>query len=186
MVYMTTIYVISDQHFGHANILTFTREDGSLLRPGFSCVEEMNEHMVKCHNEVVRSQDHVYMLGDVAFKAPNLGILKRLNGKLRLVRGNHDIYDTKEYMKYFDEMYGVRIFNDFNFVLSHIPLHPACLVKRNRQWINIHGHLHSNELTLSEHHPDKRYFNVAVERVNYTPVTLEQVQAAVANGRTTI
>lgn len=166
--FMTAVYLISDTHFGHANILGFKRADGSPLRPGFTCVEEMDEHMVECWNSVVRPQDKVYHLGDVVFKSPGLDILKRLNGHKRLVRGNHDIYPTKDYMKYFEEIYGVRVFKEV--ILSHIPLH----FDHMRKVLNVHGHLHSNIVRLPDSRPDPRYRSVCVEMINYTPITLEE------------
>ena len=64
---MPTVYVISDSHFGHANILTFERDDGVRLRP-FDNVEQMHDAMITKWNETVRPQDHVYHLGDFAIK----------------------------------------------------------------------------------------------------------------------
>ncbi len=176
---MAKIFVISDTHFGHANILTFKREDGTPLR-SFSGVEEMDETMVENWNRVVRPQDKVYHLGDVVINKRYLPILKRLNGHKRLVRGNHDVEPTKVFMEYFDEIYGVRVFPKLNCILSHIPLHPASL----QRWkYNIHGHLHSNLVTKELLCPDgiirevkdKRYINVSVEQINYTPVKLESL-----------
>lgn len=172
---MPTIFLISDTHFGHANILNFAREDGTKLRQ-FSSVEEMDEHMVDRWNAVVRPQDHVYHLGDVVMKAPGLGIVKRLNGHLRLVRGNHDIFPTKKYYEVgFKEIYGVRVFE--GLILSHIPLHPESL----RRWTNVHGHLHNNDGDSTRTSwLGERYFNVSVECINYTPISLEELRAQVA------
>ena len=132
--------------------------------------------MVERWNSVVRPQDHVYHLGDVAIQRAALQIVRRLNGHKRLVRGNHDIFKTREYMEVgFEEVYGVRVLRDF--VLSHIPLHPACLRGR---WVNVHGHLHNNDGdTPHTSWLGPRYFNASVETLQYTPVTLEQVHAMV-------
>ncbi len=171
---MTTIFLISDTHFGHEGILHFKTPEGLPVRP-FKTVEEMDEHMVERWNSVVRPQDHIYHLGDVAMKAPGLGILKRLNGHKRLVRGNHDIFKTKQYLQYFDEIYGVRVFDDL--ILSHIPLHPESL---KLHWTNVHGHLHNN---VPQFGIGEQYYNVSVEHIDYTPVSLEQVRAAIARHR---
>lgn len=174
------VFFISDTHFGHANILNFKRADGTPLR-SFASVEEMDEHMVDCHNSVVRPQDKVYHLGDVALHKRFLPILKRLNGHKRLVRGNHDMEDTKELMNYFEEIYGVRVFAKYGFICSHIPIHPNSL---GRWKANVHGHLHSNlvvrqvvdPLTDMFHDiPDERYINVSVEQINYTPISMEEL-----------
>src|ERR1041385_2370587 len=150
---MSTIYLISDTHFGHSNILNFKLDDGTPMRP-FETVQEMDEYMVYKWNDVVRPQDHVYHLGDVTMNAAGLGILSRLRGHKRLVRGNHDIYKTKMYLQYFDEIYGVRVLDDL--ILSHMPLHPESVKER---WTNVHGHLHNN---VPANHFGPKYFNVSV------------------------
>ena len=173
---MTTIWVISDNHFGHANILNFKRHDGQPMRV-FDDVHHMNEHMIKCWNEVVKAQDHVYNLGDVCVKREGgLDILARLNGHKRLVRGNHDIFKTKQYMQYFNEIYGVRILD--NLIFSHIPLHPDSI---NQRWLAcVHGHIHNNEANTS-YTPrlGPRYFNASVEVLAYTPISLEEIKAQI-------
>ena len=176
------IFFISDTHFGHANALTFKCNDGNPMRP-FSSVEEMDEHMVEQWNKTVRPQDKVYHLGDCVIARKNLPILGRLNGHKRLVRGNHDIFPTKEYMQYFEEIYGVRVYSKENFICSHIPLHPESLYR----WkANIHGHLHCNRVMKDAGYDnqaepkytiDERYISVCVEQVNYTPISLDEILA---------
>jgi calcineurin-like phosphoesterase family protein len=95
---MANIFFTSDHHWGHANILKFVSPAGTLLRPEFSCVEEMDEAMVDRWNAVVRPQDKVYHLGDVAMKLPALAHCARCHGHKRLVRGNHDIFKLKDYL----------------------------------------------------------------------------------------
>ena len=164
------IFFISDTHFGHAKILTFKTNEGKPLR-SFSCVEEMDEHIVSCWNKTVRPQDKVYHLGDIAINKKHLFILHRLNGHKRLVRGNHDIFPTKDLMEYFDEIYGVRVFSEHGLVCSHIPIHTESM---SRWKLNLHGHLHSN-LVMDKGRPDKRYKSACVEQINYTPISLEEV-----------
>jgi calcineurin-like phosphoesterase family protein len=53
---MANLFVISDSHFGHANILKFTGLDSKPMRV-FDDVNHMNEHMIQRWNEVVRPQD---------------------------------------------------------------------------------------------------------------------------------
>lgn len=75
----------SDQHFGHANII------GYCDRP-FGGVQEMNAELVRRWNEVVRSDDTVYVLGDFAMGdlQRSLAITPTLVGHKILVPGNHD------------------------------------------------------------------------------------------------
>lgn len=166
---MAQVFVISDTHFGHDNILNFVLPNGERMRP-FASVEEMDEVMVDRWNAVVSPQAHVYHLGDFAIKKADIAIAKRLNGKKRLVRGNHDIYPTKVYLEAgFQEIYGVRVFDDM--ILSHIPLHQESIKPR---WLaNVHGHLHNNQ---PQGHLGPRYYNVCVEMINYTPMPLETLR----------
>lgn len=172
---MPNIFFISDTHFGHDNILNFKREDGTPLRT-FTSGLEMDEHMVERWNAVVRPQDHIYHLGDVSMKRPKYvaGLLGRLNGHKRLVRGNHDIYRTKEYIEVgFEEIYGVRVID--GLLMTHIPVHPQSL---GRFVANVHGHIHDRVVMKAAsvwagEQPDPRYINIAVEQIDYTPVSLE-------------
>lgn len=79
-------YYISDLHFYHKSLLT------ELDKRGFESVEEMHEYMVKAWNEKVNRRDEVVILGDVSIgtAAETNEILGKLNGKLCLIRGNHD------------------------------------------------------------------------------------------------
>lgn len=170
---MTNIWVISDTHFGHKNILTFRDDNGELIRgKHFADIEAHDEFMIAKWNSVVRPQDHVYHLGDFSISRASLASVgPRLLGHKRLVRGNHDIYKTKEYLDAgFKEIYGVRVFPKHNIILSHIPLHPGSL--RSRQWRNIHGHLHGNVVRKDDGTPDPMYQCVSVEHTNYAPVLI--------------
>jgi calcineurin-like phosphoesterase family protein len=162
---MSCVFLISDTHFGHANILTFKRNDGTPLRP-FATIEEHDETLVANWNSVVRPCDKVYHLGDVVIHRRFLNLLGRCHGHKRLIRGNHDIFRTKFYLEYFDEVYGVRVLDDM--ILSHIPLAIECITKRFGT--NVHGHLHSNVMD------NPRYFNVSCEQINYTPISLEDLR----------
>ena len=81
---MSNLFVTSDLHLGHANIIKYSR------RP-FSSVDDMNERLVENWNSVVKDGDTVWSLGDFAFMPfdKTLEILKRLNGNINLVLGNH-------------------------------------------------------------------------------------------------
>lgn len=163
---MVKIYVISDTHFGHENSLKWTDSEGNKLRP-FNTVEELNNTMITNWNNTVKPEDHVYHLGDVVIKKEYLELVKQLNGYKRLVSGNHDIFDTRLYLEAgFDKVCGARAFPGLKVILTHIPIHSECL---KEGWINVSGHLHSNCLS------DRRYINVSVEQINYTPVLLEDI-----------
>jgi calcineurin-like phosphoesterase family protein len=168
---MSNTFFISDTHWGHSNILTFTTgAECSPVRPGFADVQEMDEHMVKCWNSVVRPQDKVYHLGDICIHKRNLPILNRCNGEKVLIRGNHDLEKASVYLQYFKDVRGSHQID--KLLLTHIPIHPQSLAR----WrANIHGHLHTHQVMSSPHHPDPRYMCVSVEQINYTPISLDEV-----------
>ena len=191
-------FVISDHHLGHRNSWEkFKLEDGSPLRP-FTSTEEMNETMIERHNAKVKEHDTVYFLGDVVINKKYLELVKRMNGRKILVRGNHDIFKDEEYREVgFEQLHGVRVFVD-KFILSHIPLHPDCVTERFR--VNVHGHLHANEVmrTVKTKAPiynsngvgvgimdvdrpeiDPRYLCVCVEQTNFTPLHFDEVEALI-------
>lgn len=176
------IYIISDTHFGHGNIIKFTNDKGEVIRQHpegrlFKNVREHDELLIQYWNETVTPQDHVYHLGDFAISKQVVKFVgPRLLGKKRLVRGNHDIAETKEYINAgFKEVYGVRVFHQQKLILSHIPIHPRSL---KPGWVNIHGHLHSNVVRLDNGQPDDRYRCVSVEHTEYKPVYLMEASEA--------
>lgn len=178
-----TIFFSSDHHFRHTNTWALFKDpEGNPLRP-FTSTEEMDECMITRHNEVVKPSDHWYCLGDVSMLRPRFVArqLKALNGHKRLIRGNHDIFKTKEYLEFFDEIYGMRYFD--NIMFTHIPLHPQCL-----GWYaaNVHGHVH----TGTDLPPVKKvykdgsmvvqpYINITVEHTDYRPLSLEEIKQRV-------
>lgn len=166
-------WVAADHHFGHQNILTFKRDDGTMLRP-FNDIEEHDETIIKNHNDLVDPKDRVYMLGDIVINRRNMHILGRLNGRLVLVKGNHDIFQLKDYVPYFDDIraYVVQLDSDKNkVILSHIPLHPESL---GRSGVNIHGHLHYNKVRLDNGEEDTRYKCVSLEHTNFAPIQIHE------------
>lgn len=170
-----TAWVISDNHFGHVGVTCFLNEDGSKLRP-WDNIEEMDEYMVERWNSVVRPSDRVYHLGDVVINRRHLVTLGRLNGRKKLIKGNHDIFRLSDYTPYFDDICAYQVKKTpqgGKCILSHIPVHEESL---GRFGLNIHGHLHSN-LVKRNGFVDKRYVNVSVEQINYTPILLEEAMA---------
>jgi calcineurin-like phosphoesterase family protein len=131
-------------------------------------------------NNTVSKGDKVYVMGDVAFTPKDLKILGYLNGTKILIKGNHDTLQLSQYAKYFKD---VRAYHKLdNEILSHIPIHPLSLwrAKRNASWLNIHAHLHAEEVMLAEGVTDLRYFSCCVERIDYTPISIDEIRNRVA------
>ena len=61
---MRKIYVTSDSHYNHRNILTFETSTRGLR---FKDVDQMNKEMIDRWNAVVNHVEIVYHLGDVYF-----------------------------------------------------------------------------------------------------------------------
>lgn len=156
---MANEFVIADLHFGHKGILTKGRE--------FPSIEAHDEYLIEGWNQVVRPNDKVRVLGDVALGRKHLRQMARLNGKKSLVGGNHDTHALRHLAPYFYAVYGTRAFDDL--ILSYIPIHPVSLLQR---WLaNVHGHVHARCVDLGA-----RYFNVSAEVIEYTPLAMEEVR----------
>lgn len=165
-----TLFFASDHHLNHAKILTFISEDTGLpFRGQFSDVEEMNEHIIEKHNSVVSDNDKVYFLGDVGFSIKNLGQhLSRMKGHKRLILGNHDYPEKKDFEFYFQHFEKVMESRRMGpIVLTHRPIYIGA--HENRIKANVHGHIHEKNL------PDNRYMNISMEQINYTPISLDEI-----------
>jgi calcineurin-like phosphoesterase family protein len=151
---MPNIFLIGDTHFSQQSICEFLNADGSKVRP-WDTAAEMDEAMIDRWNAVVKPGDKVYHFGDVTSTRKGIATMAKLNGRKVLIRGNHDIFKLG------------------NLVLSHVPIHPDAITNR---WCNgnVHGHLHG-KLVMADGFPDPRYVNICVERIYYTPATLEDV-----------
>ena len=168
---MVETFLISDLHFGHANICKFLRDDSTPLRP-WDDVDEMDRDLIANWNSVVTPKDKVYVLGDVAIPRRGLKRLEALYGTKVLIRGNHDIFKMSDYVSYFKDIRGCHYLD--KAILTHIPVHPVNLTRYSA---NIHGHLHFRTVPREgSEMPDLRYFNVCVENINYTPISWDVVR----------
>jgi Predicted phosphoesterase or phosphohydrolase len=158
--------MISDMHFGHANIMKYEN------RP-FVSVEEMTDAIIKNWNSTVKRDDKVFVLGDVSFydKEKTKEILDKLNGTKVLILGNHDNERSTQwwYDVGFDEVYKYPIIYNNFYILSHEPVY----LNENMPYANIHGHIHHLK------YDSKQFFNVSVECINYTPIKFEDIKAKI-------
>lgn len=183
------IWFLSDHHFNHENIIKFTGYNGKLIRPGFDNIQHMNEYIVERHNSVVKPGDKVYFGGDMGYRFGPY--LLRMNGRKRLIMGNHDDKFTIDDFKMFDKVLSWRMFKQFEkpFVVSHYPLHPMSFIyrgmNRNEETqknvpenfttaYNVHGHIHE-KLVRNGNAVDERFFNIACEHLNFTPIHVEDL-----------
>lgn len=161
---MSDIWFTSDTHFFHDNIIAYCG------RP-FANSEIMNECLIENWNSVVKPHHKVYHLGDVGMgcKDDELhNVLSRLNGKKRLILGNHDNPKSPALINNFQK---IMLWNSFythniGFTTTHIPLPLEHL--RNTNFC-VHGHTHNMELS------DPHYMNVCVEHIGYTPIHIDVI-----------
>ncbi len=188
------IFFTSDLHFGHENVIRFDN------RP-FNTVEEMDEEMIKRWNAKVRKGDIVYVLGDFIWKAATneaVSIIRRLNGQIILIKGNHDRFLHNAAAK--KALAGIKDYDDIcvtledgttrRCILSHyfIPFYNG----HRYQAIHLHGHSHLTEeaaeevritTELNEKGYDLKIYNVGCMYWNYTPVTLDEILERKAYGQ---
>lgn len=170
---MSEIFVISDTHFGHNNIIKYCN------RP-YKTTEEMDWDMVERWNSVVTPQDKVYHLGDVYMGCSREyidNLLSKLNGKKRLILGNHDNGKDQILQRHFQKIDVWRMFPEFGLLLTHVQVHESALFrgttgneKDPKKLKNVHGHIHD----LASPTPDHQC--VCVEQINYTPVNIEELR----------
>lgn len=158
-------WFVSDTHFFHENIIRFCD------RP-FKNAGEMNAAIVKNWNSVVGPNDFVYHLGDVFIggtEKERSEIVHSLNGRKRLIVGNHDdtLFKQPKVVSAFEKIKYWQGFKEEGFTATHVPH----MLDRLRDGThNVHGHIHNN---LEK---DLHYINVCVEMRDYTPVHMDQIR----------
>ncbi len=167
------IYYISDIHFGHKNVIRFDN------RP-FSDVNEMDRAIIEYWNNRVRSEDTVYIVGDLCHRnaKPAEWYLERLNGHKYLIEGNHDDLTIKndKALRLLEGVNQIMRIRDEDKViqLCHYPL--AEWYKYYSGTWHIYGHIHNrkNE-TYAIMRGKERALNAGCMINNYTPVTFEEL-----------
>jgi len=174
---MATFFT-ADLHFGHNEIIGFCN------RP-FSDITEMNRVLIDNWNSRVTNDDHVYIVGDLFYGGRNaagikeaIKIVKRLNGILHLIAGNHDI----PYLKSMDYHY---LFADVDqlrylklgkehIILCHYPIAEWSGYFRG-SW-HIYGHIHNAKNTAYLHMKNlEKALNTGVDICRYMPVTFREL-----------
>lgn len=155
----------------------------------FSSLENMHEVMINNWNSVIKSdKDIVYIVGDFSFGGREITteIIRRLNGRKILIRGNHDerfstraLIEMGMYQVY-DEL--IIDISDNKVLLKHYPYAKGWFSQlyykyANKKWKNyfalypvdkglwhIHGHHHGGDLVKG------RQINVSCETIQYIPI----------------
>ena len=160
---MSKIWVTSDTHFNHVNILTYCPNRK------FASLEAMNDSIMIDWNSRVAAGDTVYFLGDFAMgpKDKHLGFLSQLNGNIKIVPGNHDRHLEKvaktgglpPHVEMLPPIFNIKVDVKCSdvltvhkyFVLCHFPMeewegmagHSSDNITGS---IHLHGHTHGNSV----------------------------------------
>lgn len=133
---MSKTLIIGDMHFGDRRILRVAN------RP-FKDLEDMEYTMIENWRSRCEDNDTIIVNGDFSLygEIETANILKKLNGHKILVRGNHDILTTKQYLNCgFEMVYDYPIIVDKYYIVSHEPTY----VSPNDSYANIFAHVHDN------------------------------------------
>jgi len=145
----------------------------------------MNQTIIDNHNKIIKPDDTVIHLGDLsATVKPHIDefktILKSLNGRKILLRGNHDHQPDQFYLDNGFEVVGDHMIVG-EYFFSHYPLFADSkwctppeqrlikLYKNSKCTKIVHGHTHNNVKTWSD---NEFRINACVEVNNYTPIEL--------------
>ena len=173
-------FFTSDTHFTHANIIRFCS------RP-FKNVEEMDETMIANWNRVVSENDIVFHLGDFCMGGSSkwTNVLNRLNGKIYLIIGNHDMKNLKQSCSDRFEKVAMQMYIEVDkqkIYLNHCPF--LCYGGAYRDTWQLFGHVHTNKNNTGIDAPRLKMlfptqYDVGVDNNNFTPVSFEQVKAII-------
>jgi len=157
------VYLISDTHFNHSKIGIYCN------RP-----ENWQELIIENWNNIISDDDIILHLGDFSFGNIDMvkSITEKLNGKIYMIRGNHDRRGKKWFRRVGIEVipsFEVQIKN-FKYKFTHKPN-----LELPKKHYNIHGHWHEKCPFLHETKNNSFGVNVSVEMIDYTPVQFIEI-----------
>ena len=180
---MARVFFIADLHFGHKDVIPFDK------RP-FRDVEEMEAEMIRRWNARVLDRDHVFVIGDM-FGGVNTShageIVHALNGKIHLIRGNHDprgeVFESLFEEVKISKQIQVRVRGEKQRVIMRHRLLPV-FKGSDEGVVHLYGHTHASLVSHAEDEYIRimnwlgvplQAFNVGACRLNYEPKTLEEI-----------
>ena len=171
------VFFTSDTHFYHTNIIEFCK------RP-FMDIEDMNETLIANWNKAVGTDDIVFHLGDFCLGVSGKWnrLLDKLNGKIYLILGNHDLRNfRKSYAGRFESVamqMNIEVGNQ-KICLNHYPF--LCYeVSYDYTW-QLFGHVHTSKYNTGKDAPRLRMlfptqYDVGVDNNDFTSVSFAQVK----------
>lgn len=141
----------------------------------------MNEAYVSKWNKTIDADDDAYILGDVMLGDPSgIEYVKRLNGRIHIVLGNHDTATREKMYRELPNMVevaevGIRLkYKKHHFVLTHYPMMTGNLEKESlkQMSLNLYGHTHQ---TNNFYNDMPFLYHVGVDSHNGYPVLLDDI-----------
>lgn len=175
------VWFTSDTHFYHENILRYCS------RP-FKDISDMNEALIRRWNETVPPEGFVFHLGDFAFGGSKEWneVISRLNGRIYLILGNHDMKQIKQGVmgrfEHVTQQMTIRVGGQ-TVVLNHNPFLAYGGAYRN-VW-QLFGHVHSGPLSKQGKDIGRlaylfpRQYDVGVDNNGFRPVSFAEVKAKI-------
>lgn len=164
-------YYISDLHLFHKNV---TGEGSNFDKRPFETLQEMHDVIKKNWNNAVTNADHVYILGDLAWKENEdvISYISTLRGNKHLVLGNHDKVKDQRFRQLFVEVVNYKEAKDivngkeYHVVLSHYPIafwnhqhHCRRDGGEHKIWsVQLFGHIHNSV--------EQKYFQEFIKKLN--------------------
>lgn len=193
-------YYISDLHFFHKNV---TDEGSNFDNRPFQTMAEMHQVIKENWNAIVTGSDHVYILGDLAWKEneDTIRLVSTLKGNKHLILGNHDKAKEQRYRQLFVSISTYKEIKDmidgkeYHIVMSHFPLafwnhqhhYRRDGVEHSIWTVHLYGHVH-NSIEEKYYQEFIRKLNDEYEvkciaknvgcmmsYMNYTPKTLKEI-----------
>lgn len=165
-----TTWFTADQHFFHRQVIMHC------TRP-FKNEPTMRKEIITRHNQRVRKDDTVYMIGDIAMIGNSQwehlkGVIQQLNGRKHLIFGNHDELKWQQYLNLgFTSVHSAHwlTLEGIHLVLAH---DPSVYCTLNSQSVLVHGHIH----TLYKSIPDQLVINAGVDMWDFFPINLDNIK----------
>ncbi|GBQ52102.1 metallophosphoesterase [Komagataeibacter sucrofermentans] len=160
-------FFTADTHFGHANIIRYTK------RP-FETVAEMDATLVSNWNATVGPDDDVWHLGDVAHGTQRAeAILPRLNGRKHLIWGKHGSEAVRTWPgRASSQAYAELKLDGRRVVLFHYPI-----AEWNGFWhdsLHFYGHVHDRFT------PTSLSCDVGVDVWDYRPAEFNDIAETIS------
>ena len=169
------IYFTSDLHLGHNKEFIYKSR-------GFNSIEDHDNALIENWNNMVSSDDDVYVLGDLMLgdKERGINLLNQLNGRVHIVVGNHDTTNKIDlYAAKLDTVVEIKPiiilkYKKYRFYLSHYPTITSSPEesKLKDYLINLYGHTHQTNKFYNE---IPFMYNVGLDCHQNKPVSIDKI-----------